>query len=58
MSKYKLQNYDQKLLQEAKDKVKAVYEYHYGAPNARPVVNRLETIISKIDALLAEENET
>lgn len=51
-NKYKLEEYDLRALREARQRVMVVYNYHYGAPNARRVIRRIETILAKIDSLI------
>ena len=46
-----LGEYDLKLLEEARQLIFKVYEYHYGDSQMRKQISRLETIISKIDSL-------
>lgn len=55
MAKYRLDEYDRRTLREARQRIQVVYEYNYGAPNAKAVVSRLETVLKKIDDLLKEE---
>lgn len=55
MKKYDgLEAYDKTLLNEAKQRIMVVYNYHYGAPNSRSTVKKLETIIRKIDCLIKD----
>lgn len=49
--------YDMNLLEEAKKLLIKVYEYNYGEPSMKSRVNRLETIISKIDILQKTNND-
>lgn len=49
---YKLDEYDIKLLKEAKYLILKVYEYHYGAPGGVKKTKRLETILNKLDYLI------
>ena len=53
-AKYKLEEYDLRLLREARQKITTVYNYHYSAPRSRGVIKRLETILAKIDRLIKE----
>lgn len=55
--KYKLEEYDVRLLREAQQRITTVYNYHYGAPNAGSVIKRLETILTKIDYLIKGSEE-
>lgn len=48
---HELGEYDLKMLEQAKQLVLKVYEYHYGDSYMRKEIRRLETIISKIDSL-------
>ena len=57
MAECRLGEYDRRTLRGAKQRILVVYEYNYGAPNARRVVNRLETILKKLDELLKEEGK-
>lgn len=53
MSKeYRFDEYDTKLLKEARHRIDRVRNYNDGAPYAAKVVKRLETILYKIDDLL------
>lgn len=52
MEFHKLDEYDKRMLKEARDTIYAVYEFHYGDSYMRSEVQRLETIINKIDFLL------
>ena len=47
--------YDKNKLIEAKKLLVKVYEFNYGSPRMHKEVNRLETIINKLDFLLKEE---
>lgn len=49
---YKIEGYDLDLLRKARHNISRVYNYHYGAPNSRQVVNRLETLKNKLDDLI------
>lgn len=49
---HKLEEYDKQLLVEAKRLINIVYTYHYGDSYMRKEIKRLETILSKIDALI------
>lgn len=54
-----IEEYDMIKLRKAKELVKEVYEYYYGAPGMKKETSRLETIMNKIDFLLKEnENAT
>lgn len=57
MKKYRLQEYDVRLLKEARAKIMVVVTYHFGAPHSGPVTKRLETILAKLDYLIAQETE-
>ena len=57
MAKYTIEEYDRIALREARQRIMVVYNYHYGAPNSRSVISRLETIIDKIDYLIKEDDE-
>ena len=52
MKLHKLDNYDKEKLEEARQLIMDVYEYHYGDSYMKSEINRLETIITKIDYLL------
>ena len=56
-AKYKLEEYDYRALREARQRIMIVYNYHYGEANARGVISRIETIVNKIDYLLARERK-
>lgn len=56
-AKYKLEEYDVRLLREASQRVVAVYNYHYSAPRASRTVKRLETILAKINRLIKENED-
>ena len=43
--------YDQDQLEKAKQLLIKLYEYNYGTPSMRQEVNRLETIIKKLEVL-------
>ena len=47
----KFSEYDQDKLQKAKRLLIEVYEYYYGVPGMRQELNRLDTIISKLEIL-------
>ncbi len=49
-----LEEYDVLKLKEAKTKIQKIYEYHYGDSYMRKELNRLETILNKIDFLITE----
>lgn len=51
-----LEEYDIKKLVEARNLVKYVYEYYWGAPGYSGKVKRLETILRKINELLTLEH--
>lgn len=55
--KYKLEEYDLRMLREARQRITVVYNYHYSAPRASRMVKRLETILAKIDRLIKENEE-
>lgn len=57
VAKYKLEEYDVRLLREARQKITVVYNYHYGAPRSRGVIKRIETILAKIDRLIREGDD-
>ena len=50
-----LEEYDIKKLVEARNLVKYVYEYYWGAPGYRGKVKRLETILRKLNELLTQQ---
>ena len=52
MVEYKLEEYDCRILREAKEQIMRVYTYHYGAPYSKKVTKRLETILGKLDQLI------
>ena len=52
MNAFGLDYYDERLLNEAKQRITVVYEYNYGK---RKVRSRIETILKKIDELIEEE---
>ena len=43
--------YDHDQMEKAKQLLIKVYEYHFGVSSMRKEVNRLETIITKLEAL-------
>ena len=47
----KFSQYDQDKLQKAKRLLIEVYEYYYGVPGMRREINRLDTIIAKLETL-------
>jgi len=55
MAKYTLDEYDRKVLREARQRITLVRNFHDGAPGAAATVNRLNTIIEKLDFLLKED---
>lgn len=57
MAEYKLDEYDCRILSEAKKQIMRVYNYHYGAPRSKGVIKRLETILNKLDYLIGSEKE-
>lgn len=50
---HKLSEYDFEQLKQARYLIQKVYEYHYGDSLMKKEIKRLETIIAKIDYLLA-----
>ena len=56
-AKYKLEEYDMRLLREASQRIATVYDYHYSAPRASRTVKRLETILAKINHLIKESED-
>lgn len=52
MAKYKMDKLDLNLLRKARHNIDLVRNYNEGTPNSRRVVNRLTTILYKIDDLL------
>ena len=52
MAKYKMDKFDLSLLRKARHNIDLVRNYNEGTPNSRRVVNRLNTILYKIDDLL------
>lgn len=52
--RYILPEYDRRALGEARQRISAVYNYHYSAPGASRIMCKLETLIRKIDAVLGE----
>lgn len=50
--KHKLDEYDKEQLKKAKNLIDKVYTYHYGDSYMRKEIKRLETIITKIDAVM------
>lgn len=50
--RYTLEEYDIRALREARQRIKVVYDYHYGAPRSRWVIKRIETILRKLDDLI------
>lgn len=55
--KYKLDEFDCNLLREARHRIDRVKNYNDGAPHSRSVINRLVTLLYKIDDLLEEAEE-
>lgn len=51
MRKHRLDKYDKEQLEKAKQLLIKVYEYHYGDSYMKSEVNRLDTIIAKIEFL-------
>lgn len=49
---HELGEYDKRKLQEARELILKVYEYHSGDSYMRKEIKRLETIILKIDYLI------
>ncbi len=49
---HNLSEYDKRKLQDARDIILKVYEYHSGDSYMRKETKRLETLISKIDVLI------
>ena len=47
----KLSNYDMEMLEEASRLLIKVYEYNYGNPRLKRLINRLATIIEKLETL-------
>ena len=45
------EEYDYELLEKAKSLLVKVFEYHYGDPQMRAKLNRLQTIIEKLKTL-------
>lgn len=56
-AKYKLEEYDVRLLREAQQRITTVYNYHYGARRASGTIKRIETILAKIDRLIKENED-
>lgn len=54
----KLDDYDVKLLKSAREMICAVYEYNHGDTNLQRQVGRLETILTRLDALLQMETQS
>lgn len=50
-------NFDKGRLEEARKLLWKVYEYNYGDPSCRREVNRLATIIGKLDELMNLKGE-
>ena len=55
MAKLTLDEYDRELLRKARQRIEVVRNFHDGAPRAAATVNRLNTIIEKLDFLLKED---
>lgn len=55
MKNNKLGEYDRRKMEEARKIINKVYEYNYDGYS--PLNNKLETILKKIDKLIAEANE-
>lgn len=53
---HSIDEYDVTLLREARQRIMAVYTYHYGDSKMRTEIRRLEAIINKIDLLLISNN--
>lgn len=51
MAKIDFDNYDYEKLAKAKSLLIEVYEFNYGAPGMARKLNRLETIIAKLETL-------
>lgn len=51
---HKLGNYDRDQLKKARDLIEKVHTYHYGDSYMKSEINRLETIIEKIDYLISK----
>lgn len=51
IDKMKLDEYDRRKLVKARKLITEVYEYNYGDSHLRKQVDRLETIIRKLEAL-------
>lgn len=54
---YKLDETDINKLKEARKLLVSVYEFNYGAYRSRSLVNRLFTIVKKIDDILKESEQ-
>ena len=52
-----MDEYDKKLLCEAKHIIMKIYTFYYGVSKMRTDIRRLETILKKIDQLLAEKEK-
>ena len=52
-----IDEHDEKTLREARQRVEVVYNYHYGCPEDKQIVHRLETILGKLDYLIREGRE-
>lgn len=53
----KFDRYDTIHLEEARELLNKVYEYNWGDPHNRSGVNRLGTIIAKLDYLITTKGE-
>lgn len=51
MSVNNFEKYDLQKMEEAKQELKKIYEYYYGAPGMSKKLKKLETIINKIEKL-------
>lgn len=50
-------DYDTEKLKKAFKLINEVYDYNYGVPNSKQSINKLETIIKKLDILIKEQIE-